>query len=417
MKHTTRRQLAAALLLPLALVAGACAGDDDASGLGQGAARVSLDDEGGGGGGRVPSTTTTTSASDAAARDLTRRALARVLGDSAVDRVPAGDFTRVLNRAKAGQGYDALVDSTLRDYVGQAFDRIFRYRNDPATSPGPVQRIGFDETVFQSLLAKVRGTGPRATLALPDGRQVPADADGIWTFVAQSAPVWGSHRIATAGAENCVGGVGPRCKGSAPALPRPVNVDQFTRMDGLQMNYIQMAVAVGSIMHDRSCADRTSTYVVYCNGEPFPDLTNPAVQRAENAMNNTPSQIVPGELEWRKAVYNTRDGRVWQFRFGPYPVDGSQDPASATITNGGMRPGSPADFYQDDIRLRPGRPTQGSSSPTSTWDTNYNREEFAATTVLFAPNGTSLDPMDARFCGRQSFSGSGSTPFTRWGVC
>lgn len=412
MTPTARRRLVA-LLLPLALLAGACA-DDGADGVGQGAARVGGGEEGGDD--VEPSTTTTTTATDAAARDLARRALARVLGDAAVSSVPPGDFSRVLGRATGGQTYDALVESTLRDYVGQAYDRIFRYRNDPAMSPGPVTRVPFDESVFQSLLAKVRGTGARATLALPDGRSVPADAEGIWTFVAQSAPVWGSHRIATAGAENCVGGVGPRCKGSAPALPRPVNVDQFTRMDGVAMNYVQMAVAIGSIIHDRSCADRRTTYVVYCNGEPFPNLNDPSVQRAEAAMNTTP-QIVPGELEWRKAVYNTRDGRVWQFRFGPYPVDGSQDPASATITNGGMRPGSPADFFQDDIRLRPGRATQGSSSPTSTWDTNYNREEFAQTTVLFAPNGTSLDPMDGRFCGRGTFASFGSTPFTSWGVC
>jgi len=409
MNARARGHLRATLLLLCALLLASCG---DGGGVGQGAARVGgdLDDTGGD---LTTRQVTTTTPSDAAARDLAVRALARVLGDDVPPRVPRVDLDRIVARAKAGAGYDSLVESTLRDYVTQAYDRIFRYRLDPATTP-PAFAVRFDENVFQRLLGVVRGTGPRGTLALPDGRSVPAAAEGIWSFVAESAPVWGARHSGAANAENCVGGLGPRCKGTeGSGTPRPANTDGFDRMDGVRMNYIEMAVAVGSIMHDRSCLD--PPYVVYCNGEPFPNPNDPRVQAAESAMN--PPGIVPGEIEWRKAVYNIRDGRYFTYRFGPYPLDGSVDPAANDSTRSGMRAGSPADHFSDDIRLLPGRPSAGSSDQFAQWDVPYQREELGQTTVLFAPAGKSLDPVDGRYCVRGSFARTESNPFTRWGVC
>jgi hypothetical protein len=406
MRLSARRRLGAILFSAVVLLSSACS--EDGGGVGQGAARVGGDLEDTGGGAVSPTTTT---ASDAAARDVANRALARVLGDAALTRLPPAVLQTGINRAKGGMGYDALVEATLRDYVNEAYNRIFRYRSDPAYTPA-IYAVRFDETVFQRLLAVVRGTGTRGSLALPDTRTVPADAEGIWTYVAESAPVWGAHHNGRPDSENCVGGAGPRCKGVSPLAEKPVNVDGFTRMDGIPMGYIEMAVAVGSIIHDRSCADKRPDYlVVYCNGETPPH--GPSEDLIAKA------GLTAGELEWRKAAYNLRDGRRWNFRFGPYPIDGSTDPGSNPSTTSGMRAGSPADHFADDIRLRPGRPTSGSSTQTATWDTPYNREEFAATTVLFATPGKSLDPMDGRFCNnaKGGFASTGNNGLTSWGVC
>ena len=413
-----RRHLVAVLAGLAVLLASSCS--ESGSGVGQGAARVGGGDLGGDGGDLTTVTrapTTTSAVSDAAARDLAGRARARVLGDAAAAKVPPAVMTTAITRAKSGMSYDALVDVTLRDYVNEAYNRLFRYRNDPAFTPG-MFAVRFDETVFQRLLGVVRGTGTRGSLTLPDRRTVPADAEGIWSYVAEAAPVWGARHSGAPNAENCVGGLGPRCKGTeGSGTPRPANVDPFTRMDGTPMGYIEMAVAVGSIMHDRSCAEARTVYVVYCNGEPFPDPTNPAVQKAEQEISK--AGLTPGELEWRKAVYNIRDGRYWIYRFGPYPIDGSTDPAANPSTTSGMRAGSPADHFADDTRLLPGRPSAGSSTATAQWDVPYNREEFAGTTVLFAQPGKSLDPMDGRYCNsaKNGFARMESNPFTSWGVC
>ena len=406
MSHPLIRRSLLALALVATLVAGACS--DDNGDLGQGAARVGGDD---GGGTDVSVVTTTTTPSGAARDALVRQVLDRLLGDGKSASTPGADFARYRALADAGQGYDAILERATRDYVTQAFDRIFKYRNDPAFSPNSISRVPFSESVFQTVMNAVRGTGARRTLTLADGRVQPADGNGIWNFVAQSTRVWGTYRQDSPNAENCVGGMGPRCKGTtswATSTPRPANVDVFTRMDGLQMNYIEMAVAVGSIIHDRSCVPSPLT-TVYCNGESFPD--GPTEGRISQP------GVIPGELEWRKAAYNLRDGRFWAYRFGPYPLDGSQDPASATINHGGFRPNSPADFFRDDTRLMPGRPTRVTSTDVSPFDTNYTREEFAHTTVLFARPGTSLDPMDNRFCGSGNFARLDATPFTSWGVC
>jgi hypothetical protein len=351
------------------------------------------------------------SGGDAAA--TTTRVLNRIFGDNPY-KAPSSmpDYSRYLSSITGGSTYDEVLAAAVNDYVRQAFSAIFRVRNDLGYSR-PSAAVPYNDSVRVAVLNMIKGVGPRPYVSLPDGRPaVPVDAESIWTYVAESAAVWGSHRGTHTNSENCVGGIGPKCKGAYPGTPvKPVVQWGFTRMDGLPMHYVQMLNAIGSILHDRACLRQTTTYkVVYCSGQTPPlDFTAefPGFKEATDGTN-----------EWRKAVYNTRDRRYFYYMHGPYPVPGSENPAASPLSTGGMTAGSLADYYEDDIRTVANRATNLSSwlgAGVGVLDQVYTRGETKATSIQYAPRGTPLDTSDAAFCMSGAFSGY-AVPGT-WGTC
>jgi len=181
-------------------------------------------------------------------------------------------------------------------------------------------------------------------------------------------------------AEQCFGGVGPKCEGGVPDLYRWVHPrwhDYFTMPDGTEMAYVEVGIVVGSIVHDNVCMDAQQGTAVACQGwELVVDLTKHAG--------------VPGALEWHKATWNVIDERGWRGVFGPYPTN-----ASARRS------------WYDDVRPVPARRTMMAAMlgpfALPILDQPYKGQERRATIVLFAPPGTKLDGTDAAFCKSKRF--------------
>lgn len=186
--------------------------------------------------------------------------------------------------------------------------------------------------------------------------------------------------------EQCLGGIGAGCKGTglAPPYPGPYSVERFVRMDGQEMHYVDMAVAVGAIIHDRSCFG--PGYVAYCV-KGAPDEESAQMEATCDASNEDCS----GVREWWKAWDNVVDGRYWRYRFGPYPGTGLE--------------GSADNGWQDDTRIVASRDTATSYKRgvlphlgEKARNYHYSNGELAATKVLFAPAGTVIDYPDVAFC-------------------
>ncbi|HJU90433.1 MAG TPA: hypothetical protein VJ672_13680 [Gemmatimonadaceae bacterium] len=205
---------------------------------------------------------------------------------------------------------------------------------------------------------------------------------GFWA----SAPMSLQDAKATFGfptlrtAEQCFGGVGPKCEGGVPDLyawvhPRWHNY--FTMPDGTEMAYVEMGVVVGSILHDNVCMDAQQGTAIACQGwELVTDLTKHGG--------------VPGALEWHKATWNVIDGRGWRAVFGPYPTNMSARRS-----------------WYDDVRPVRARRTM-MAAPVGPLglpilDQPYRGQERRATIVLTAPPGTKLDGTDAAFCTSKKF--------------
>jgi len=181
-------------------------------------------------------------------------------------------------------------------------------------------------------------------------------------------------------AEQCFGGVGPKCEGGVPDLyawvhPRWHNY--FTMPDGTEMAYVEMGVVVGSILHDNVCMDAPQGTAIACQGwELVTDLTKHAG--------------VPGALEWHKATWNVIDQRGWRGVFGPYPTNMSARRS-----------------WYDDVRPVRARRTMMAAplGPLALpiLDQPYRGQERKSTIVLVAPPGTKLDGTDASFCKSQRF--------------
>jgi len=167
--------------------------------------------------------------------------------------------------------------------------------------------------------------------------------------------------------ERCFGGIGNGCDGVAGIAP------STRRQDGT----IDLRVSVGSILHDNCC------------------LRNPEGHqcRGYTVMQETFGNDACA-AEWRKAVYNTRDGRLWTGRFGPYPCSNTED----------------------DLTDKPGRQTAvpsflGGLTPVTELETASSRR-------LAAPPGTRLDATDAAFCASGRFRETRGAPgISAWGVC
>lgn len=180
--------------------------------------------------------------------------------------------------------------------------------------------------------------------------------------------------------EHCFGGLGPGCAGGLPGIfgwAQPKWERHFKLPDGTEMAYVEVGVAVGSIMHDNACMDAPQGEGVACNGYvAIDDLTK--------------HDGLPASMEWNKAGWNVIDGRGWRHTFGPYPVD----------------PVKRHRWY-DDLRVVPGRGGMMARSlgPISTpvQDQPYRGRERKQSRILGAPGGTTLDAGDASYCASGSF--------------
>ena len=196
------------------------------------------------------------------------------------------------------------------------------------------------------------------------------------------------------GGEQCFGGLGVRCEGGVPesyAAVQPKWINAFTMPDGTRMSYVEVGVAVGSILHDNTCVDAPQGTGVACNGYLFgQDWSKTSGQAAA--------------MEWNKAAWNVMDGRTWRATFGPYPIELAQR-------------GS----WYDDLRRVAARsakmaPTIGPlTSPVPTEP--YPGPERKQTAVLRAPSNTSLDISDAAFCASGAFASVTNLVIKAWGVC
>lgn len=167
--------------------------------------------------------------------------------------------------------------------------------------------------------------------------------------------------------EPCFGAIGNGCAGGGggPAdLLAPPAKDIGGGMKTQE-------VSVGSILHDNCCVDNPNGQ--HCNG----------YNAAQELMNDSQ----PCVKEWRKAFYNTRDGRKWTATFGPYN----------------------SNVKSDDLTKAAARKTRLSDG-TGNFKYDYAGQETVSTRKLAAPKGTSLDYSDKAFCASGSFQ-----VFNDWG--
>lgn len=180
--------------------------------------------------------------------------------------------------------------------------------------------------------------------------------------------------------ERCFGAVGSGCDGAPKA-----STTKYA--DGR----VEAKVAVGSILHDNCC------------------VKNPDGMMCGGSSNNI---VAPDQLagmsdyqacakEWRKAVYNTTNGRTWSHFFGPY-----QD-----------RDLSPT--VGDDLTPTTGRTTK-MADRSGNFVYAYDGGESLKTEELCAPTGTDLDKEDEQFCCSKRFKETGymlPAMVGAWGKC
>ncbi|MGQ0708264.1 MAG: hypothetical protein ACT4NV_00785 [Rhodoferax sp.] len=178
--------------------------------------------------------------------------------------------------------------------------------------------------------------------------------------------------------ERCFGGIGPGC-GGAP----------LAGVENQPNGTVRTYVAVGSILHDNCCVRNPDGFMCGGSQNNFADLAQLAGVNDGLAC----------AKEWRKAVYNNRDGRKWRFDFGPY--------TDADLS----------DRYGDDITLTSGRQTRMANA-AGQFIYTYDGGETPSSRRLCAPAGTNLDKDDVQFCCSGQFSGTWWAPGVGdWGAC
>ncbi|HEU5175318.1 MAG TPA: fibronectin type III domain-containing protein [Gemmatimonadaceae bacterium] len=180
--------------------------------------------------------------------------------------------------------------------------------------------------------------------------------------------------------EQCFGGLGPGCTGTIPPVfewVQPRWEAYFNLPDGTEMAYVNIGVAVGSIMHDNACLDDRTGSGVACSGwVAIQDITK--------------HSGVPAAMEWNKAAWNVIDGRGWRHTFGPYPVD-------LTLRR----------KWYDDLRPVPARRAHMAkvlgTLTLPIHDQPYRGQERKGSAVLSAPPGTTIDGGDVSYCKSKRF--------------
>jgi hypothetical protein len=194
--------------------------------------------------------------------------------------------------------------------------------------------------------------------------------------------------------QQCSGGLGPKCGGGIPDIINgnvaPVWFGAFRMPDGTQLAYVEIGVAVGSILHDAACLKDKGG--LNCNGLGAGDLIK--------------TGLWPAGLEWNKASWNVIDQRTWRAKFGPYPTD----PRLRDL-----------DWY-DDLRPTPARPAMMAPAISMlAWPgltVKYTGGESRQSSVLRAPAGTSLDDTDVAYCASRAFGSTGwFVGKASWGIC
>lgn len=251
---------------------------------------------------------------------------------------------------------------------------------------------------YQYLLRHNAMPADSATVASLVARQIAGEPwTHIWRDVAQSperersqgwwapaplepAEVRGRFNLGmTPGPEQCFGGIGDKCDSPIPGYPSiaPRWHDTFRLPDGTEMGFVDIGVAVGSILHDNTCLWHHEDGL-NCNGLGAGDLTKHASW--------------PGAIEWNKASWNVIDRHYWKATFGPYPTDKDTRRAG---------------WYDD---LRPAKAREAWMAPvlgmvtTPDQTIRYSGGETRETARLKAPRGNELDGKDAAFCTSQTFS-------------
>jgi hypothetical protein len=166
------------------------------------------------------------------------------------------------------------------------------------------------------------------------------------------------------GAERCFGAIGQACKSQAEWGIFNVPPINFPVAEVASDCRIQERVSVGSIAHD-TCCERNPDGL-YCKNDPG--------DRLQDEISD-----LPCHREWRKAVYDSIEGRNWTVTFGPYYQGGNGDDLS------------PA---SDPIR------SLSTLGPLGVQDApvRYGLEEVRATRALAAPSGKKLEYSDVEFC-------------------
>jgi len=211
------------------------------------------------------------------------------------------------------------------------------------------------------------------------------------SFLAQkdfgtAAPPWTSQQ--------CYGALGPKCNGGIPEVINnkvgPIWFGDFYMPDNTRLAYVEIGVAVGSVLHDNACLKDKDG--LNCNGVGAGDLIK--------------TGLWPAGLEWNKASWNVIDQRTWRQTFGPYPADQS------------IRE---LDWYDD---LRPATPRPAMMAPAIsmlTWPgltVKPTDGETRQSRALQAPMGTPLDDTDVAFCRSGAFGSTGwFIGKASWGIC
>ncbi len=208
-----------------------------------------------------------------------------------------------------------------------------------------------------------------AAAPIPDSLQAQRD-------FGTAVPPWSSQQ--------CFGGLGPKCDGGIPDLINdkvaPMWFGAFYMPDNSQLAYVDIGVAVGSVLHDNACLKDKGG--LNCNGMGAGDFIKIG-------------GLWGAAMEWNKASWNVIDQRTWRQTFGPYPTDP------------GIRE---RDWYDD---LRPATPRPAMMAPTIsmlTWpglSVKPTDGETRQTRALLAPAGTSLDDTDVAFCKSGAFGSTG----------
>lgn len=217
--------------------------------------------------------------------------------------------------------------------------------------------------------------GATSTVGPPKGPPPPPPPPGKTAPQTAAAAVCDPANVALrpAGAERCFGAVGQAClsQASPGAFQAPPMFWPVAQVAS-DCRIIEK-VSVGSIIHDNCC--RLTPDGLYC-------------QRAPGDRIADETSDLPCHREWRKAVYDSLEGRNWPVTFGPYYQNNNGD--DMTPASGSKR--SVTTFG----------PLGVQDAPIS-----YAVNEVAATRRLSAPGGTKLEYSDAAFCSSGRFREEG----------
>lgn len=169
-----------------------------------------------------------------------------------------------------------------------------------------------------------------------------------------------SHAWVNGELQQCFGAIGNGCDGGGNIAANVLVPEGERKADGTIIQW----VAVGSIFHDNCCIDNPNGQ--HCKGF--------------NASQEGWSDDKPCVKEWRKAFYNSRDGRKWKATFGPYTKNNVSDDLTKTTARKSKLSDGLGNFKY-----------------------NYDGKETVSTKKLKAPAGTSLDYSDVEFCASGKF--------------